>query len=259
MVGGVHTSPNGDDTGSMDDEAAPEDGGGVRPGKGRDDESDNIETAPDSTPANSGHRTATGDGSVKSPRFPGASPRQGFDVDNTAAGFEAYTSGMSQLGGESLRDGWPLYTDDPTGTTSGVEAEVSQEHADPSLDLTFDSMEPKHGDASRFDVTHERRGGNSSGDLRCEYSAGGNDQQVEGNENAEGRAEVGDVGSEGSRKKAKGRDRELFDGSGIAEQQNEARVVYAGEGADNIPGVDDLPVFANEQSKALNDEIKVNK
>ncbi|CAM9894366.1 unnamed protein product [Ectocarpus sp. 12 AP-2014] len=48
----------------------------------------------------------------------------------------------------------------------------------------------------------------------------------------------------------------MFDGSRVAEPDN-LQIVEAGEGADIIPGVDDLPVFANDQSKALNDEIKV--
>eukprot|EP00752_Nemacystus_decipiens_P012053 g10686.t1 len=47
----------------------------------------------------------------------------------------------------------------------------------------------------------------------------------------------------------------MFDGSRVAEP-DDVQIVDAGEGADAIPGVDDLPVFANEQSKALNDEIK---
>eukprot|EP00903_Cladosiphon_okamuranus_P007688 g7452.t1 len=51
------------------------------------------------------------------------------------------------------------------------------------------------------------------------------------------------------------RGRRMFDGSRVAEP-DDVQVVDAGEGADIIPGVDDLPVFANDQSKALNDEIK---
>lgn len=43
----------------------------------------------------------------------------------------------------------------------------------------------------------------------------------------------------------------------VVESSQENQVVDTNEGADLIPGVDDLPVFANEQSKALNDEIKV--
>ena len=50
--------------------------------------------------------------------------------------------------------------------------------------------------------------------------------------------------------------RRMFDGSRVAEP-DDVQIVDAGEGADIIPGVDDLPVFANDQSKALNDEIKV--
>lgn len=56
-----------------------------------------------------------------------------------------------------------------------------------------------------------------------------------------------DAGSRGQR---------MFDGSRVAEP-DDVEIVDAGEGADIIPGVDDLPVFANDQSKALNDEIKV--
>lgn len=52
------------------------------------------------------------------------------------------------------------------------------------------------------------------------------------------------------------RGRRMFDGSRVAEP-DDTQIVDAGEGADIIPGVDDLPVFANDQSKALNDEIKV--
>ncbi len=52
--------------------------------------------------------------------------------------------------------------------------------------------------------------------------------------------------------------RRIFDGSRLAEP-DDSQIVDAGEGADNIPGVDDLPVFANDQSKALNDEIKVSR
>lgn len=52
--------------------------------------------------------------------------------------------------------------------------------------------------------------------------------------------------------------RRMFDGSRVAEP-DDIQVVHAGEGADLIAGVDDLPVFANEQSKALNDETKVSR
>ncbi|CAN0172496.1 unnamed protein product, partial [Scytosiphon promiscuus] len=51
------------------------------------------------------------------------------------------------------------------------------------------------------------------------------------------------------------RSRRMFDGSRIAEP-DDVQVVDAGDGADLIAGVDDLPIFANDQSKALNDEIK---
>lgn len=40
-------------------------------------------------------------------------------------------------------------------------------------------------------------------------------------------------------------------------QSEQSQTMDDNEGADLIPGVDDLPIFANEQSKALNDEIKV--
>ena len=50
--------------------------------------------------------------------------------------------------------------------------------------------------------------------------------------------------------------RRMFDGSRVAEPDN-VQIVDAGDGADLIPGVDDLPIFANDQSKALNDEVKV--
>lgn len=52
------------------------------------------------------------------------------------------------------------------------------------------------------------------------------------------------------------RSQRMFDGSRVAEPDN-VQIVDAGDGADLIPGVDDLPIFANDQSKALNDEIKV--
>lgn len=52
------------------------------------------------------------------------------------------------------------------------------------------------------------------------------------------------------------RGRRMFDGSRVAEP-DDFQIVDASDGADIIPGVDDLPVFANDQSKALNDEIKV--
>lgn len=52
-------------------------------------------------------------------------------------------------------------------------------------------------------------------------------------------------------------DQRMFDGSRVEERQDEGQIVDAREGADVIPGVDDLPIFANEQSKALNDEVKV--
>lgn len=50
--------------------------------------------------------------------------------------------------------------------------------------------------------------------------------------------------------------RGMFDGSRVPEP-DDSQIVDTREGADNIPGVDDLPIFANDQSKALNDEIKV--
>lgn len=53
-----------------------------------------------------------------------------------------------------------------------------------------------------------------------------------------------------------GPNRKAFDGARMSAPE-ESQLVDAGEGADLIPGVDDLPIFANEQSKALNDEIKV--
>ncbi|CAM9109341.1 unnamed protein product [Ectocarpus fasciculatus] len=63
-------------------------------------------------------------------------------------------------------------------------------------------------------------------------------------------------GGQGASDDAGSRSRRMFDGSRVAEPDN-LQIVEAGEGADIIPGVDDLPVFANDQSKALNDEIKV--
>lgn len=51
-------------------------------------------------------------------------------------------------------------------------------------------------------------------------------------------------------------DRHTFDRSKSVRPDDD-QVVDAREGADEIPGVDDLPFFANDQSKALNDEIKV--
>lgn len=50
--------------------------------------------------------------------------------------------------------------------------------------------------------------------------------------------------------------RRMFDGSRVPEP-DDSQIIDTKEGADNIPGVDDLPIFANDQSKALNDEIKV--
>lgn len=63
-------------------------------------------------------------------------------------------------------------------------------------------------------------------------------------------------GGQGESDDAGSRSRRMFDGSRVAEPDN-LQIVEAGEGADIVPGVDDLPVFANDQSKALNDEIKV--
>ncbi|CAB1119455.1 unnamed protein product [Ectocarpus sp. CCAP 1310/34] len=63
-------------------------------------------------------------------------------------------------------------------------------------------------------------------------------------------------GEQGASDDAGSRSRRMFDGSRVAEPDH-LQIVEAGEGADIIPGVDDLPVFANDQSKALNDEIKV--
>lgn len=59
--------------------------------------------------------------------------------------------------------------------------------------------------------------------------------------------EAGNFGEQG---------RQLFDGSMVAEPDVN-QVVDASDGAEFIPGVDDLPIFANDQSKALNNEIKV--
>lgn len=62
--------------------------------------------------------------------------------------------------------------------------------------------------------------------------------------------------AEDAREDSGSRSRRMFDGSRVAEPDDH-QIVDAGEGADVIPGVDDLPVFANDQSKALNDETKV--
>lgn len=71
----------------------------------------------------------------------------------------------------------------------------------------------------------------------------------------EGRKGFGESGGD-ARDNAGSRSRRMFDGSRVAEPDDH-QIVDAGEGADVIPGVDDLPVFANDQSKALNDETKV--
>lgn len=77
--------------------------------------------------------------------------------------------------------------------------------------------------------------------------SGGNDHTGRGGSKGFGDGANDDSGSRGRR---------MFDGSRVAEP-DDVQIVDAGEGADVIPGVDDLPVFANDQSKALNDEIKV--
>lgn len=94
------------------------------------------------------------------------------------------------------------------------------------------------------------------GHLRNSDDHNDGDVQAGGMEVRKGFGESGDDGKEGSTSES--RSRRMFDGSRVAERDDN-QIVDAGEGADVIPGVDDLPVFANDQSKALNDETKVRK
>ena len=90
---------------------------------------------------------------------------------------------------------------------------------------------------------------------RSEFSGRG--YQADG---GEGHGDMGTQGSGGINNAEDDnlgtRSRRMFDGSRVAEPDN-VQIVDAGDGADVIPGVDDLPIFANDQSKALNDEVKV--
>lgn len=94
---------------------------------------------------------------------------------------------------------------------------------------------------------------------RSEFSGRGGYQGYQ----ADGGEDHGDGGTQGSGGVDNAEDdnfgtrgRRMFDGSRVAEPDN-VQIVDAGDGADVIPGVDDLPIFANDQSKALNDEVKV--
>lgn len=84
----------------------------------------------------------------------------------------------------------------------------------------------------------------------------GNDAGYDNADGMEGGKRFGERSRQEADDDSGSRRRRMFDGSRVAEP-DDVQVVDAGEGADLIAGVDDLPIFANDQSKALNDEIKV--
>lgn len=105
------------------------------------------------------------------------------------------------------------------------------------------------GDNQMYPIDSEAPPGRYSRSNVSNDGGHGNSDGIEGTKSfGERRQEVDD--DSGSRS------RRMFDGSRVAEP-DDIQVVDAGEGADLIAGVDDLPIFANDQSKALNDEIKV--
>lgn len=176
-----------------------------------------------------------------------ASSGQPFDVSNATAGLEPYIPGMYHEGGEQVKAGLPQFSEqhgDDVGAEVKAEASQNEESGVAQLDVMVGDMKQKGyvGDGE-YPVVHDggaedsKYGENKgSGHIRdaggMKFSASGSDGRIR-------------------------RERTLFDDSRIEEQQEEGQVVDVRDGVDVIPGVDDLPVFATEQSKALNDEIKV--
>lgn len=120
------------------------------------------------------------------------------------------------------------------------------------------------GSAGGFDAGGHGGGGPENGemypssaqdDVRYLGNSGGHNDGDDQAGVVESRKVFGQNGEDG-REHSGLRSRRMFDGSRVAEPDDH-QIVDAGEGADVIPGVDDLPVFANDQSKALNDETKV--
>ena len=157
-----------------------------------------------------------------------------------------------------------------TGADYMGEGQALPFHTTENQQRTDDIMDDSHGNSVQFELEHDKPAGNKGlvndgygGEVESamlgatsEYSGGG--YQADG-----GDGHGDDMGTQGSGGNnieddnfSGTRGRRMFDGSRVAEPDN-VQIVDASDGADVIPGVDDLPIFANDQSKALNDEVKV--
>lgn len=161
---------------------------------------------------------------------------QDLDVGESGVGLGKYGGTDTQLNGGDAYDGEQgesEHAEDRNGLLQNLQ---------PS-DMIYDGHSGNSGvgDGASF--------GSKFKNLAREDQAGYDNR---GNENTNALGENGRVASHYSSAPV----RQMFDGSRVPEP-DDSQIVDTREGADNIPGVDDLPIFANDQSKALNDEIKV--
>lgn len=246
------TTPSGDEMGTLDDTNVAKEGVKVDPVDSREEGrptnlTNEVEVEPEIQAADLGYPTGGQSGAKEAPPST-ASSGQAFDVNNAAVGLEPYIPGTYREDGEPVEAGSPQFSDQHGGGGHGggeVDAESShRESATAQLDVMDGAMKPMGN------VDDEEHGGVQEGGAGV--SADGEDKAA-GRGGDAGGMKFGASGADGRAR----RERSLFEGSRIEEQLEEGQVVDARDGADVIPGVDDLPIFANEQSKALNDEIKV--
>ena len=188
----------------------------------------------------------------------GISARNGFGNDALGEGVELYSSKNPPFNGEDVNRGGqkPVFY-----AQEGYNGQVQQPQ--PRGMLYDDKSRGPRSEADGSVLSTSYAGIVSRADSEDGYMNPTESQQPGWEDHAED--ENGDHSSKndvvGENEKMHGvvvPTREVIDGSRMTETDH-GQIVDATEGADNIPGVDDLPIFANEQSKALNDEIKVNR
>lgn len=198
---------------------------------------------------------------------------------STGASSEQFFADMSYNKNRSQQQEYPT-THEEGGGDGEEEKHVDQQQQEHQFEGTIDgspaspagfgieddaAQQSARGGAEGFDA-----GGHGGGELENDamYPStsqdlpgrylGNSDGRNDGDDHAggmEARKGFGESGQD-TKDDSESRSRRMFDGSRVAEP-DDLQIVDAGEGADIIPGVDDLPVFANDQSKALNDETKV--
>lgn len=207
---------------------------------------------PPSTGASSGPGFDVGLGSYSAQQFPGTYNEGGADGEERASSPEPHNGkgsaidAMGRTGGENGR----LETEE-MGIVHNTKSARDEgfEHGGGAGAVDAAATRP-----TRFELSAAAGGGGDyQGEGRDGGGSGGGDGNSMGGKDFENNARE----EEDNNFVGQGGGRRMFDGSRVAEPADDIRVVHAGEGADLIAGVDDLPVFANEQSKALNDEIKV--